>query len=281
MKLEKLNDNQIRCTLSKSDLDKRELRLSELAYGSPKARALFRDMIQQASIELGFDAENIPLMIEAIPISSDCLVLVVTKVEDPEELDTRFSRFSSPASDDYDDSAFDSSVSFEEEYDDDFDEGVLAFSDNDSEEELPFGGSSDAEQGDLSIDSALDLIAPFTHAIAQAKKEVLRKRQESSNKKNGIQIYSFRNLDTITVLSSFLTPFFHGESRLYKDISSNLYYLFLFRDEEHPDTFKRACTIASDYGTLLPSSYSTLSYFEEHHCEIFRENALETLRQLI
>ena len=281
MKLEKLNDNQIRCTLSKSDLDKRELRLSELAYGSPKARALFRDMIQQASIELGFDAENIPLMIEAIPISSDCLVLVVTKVEDPEELDTRFSRFSSPASDDYDDSAFDSSVSFEEEYDDDFDEGVLAFSDNDSEEELPFGGSSDAEQGDLSIDSALDLIAPFTHAIAQAKKEVLRKRQESSNKKNGIQIYSFRNLDTITVLSSFLTPFFHGESRLYKDISSNLYYLFLFRDEAHPDTFKRACTIASDYGTLLPSSYSTLSYFEEHHCEIFRENALETLRQLI
>ena len=281
MKLEKLNDNQIRCTLSKSDLDKRELRLSELAYGSPKARALFRDMIQQASIELGFDAENIPLMIEAIPISSDCLVLVVTKVEDPEELDTRFSRFSSPASDDYDDSAFDSSVSYEEEYDDDFDEGVLAFSDNDSEEELPFGGSSDAEQGDLSIDSALDLIAPFTHAIAQAKKEVLRKRQESSNKKNGIQIYSFRNLDTITVLSSFLTPFFHGESRLYKDISSNLYYLFLFRDEEHPDTFKRACTIASDYGTLLPSSYSTPSYFEEHHCEIFRENALETLRQLI
>lgn len=281
MKLEKLNDNQIRCTLSKSDLDKRELRLSELAYGSPKARALFRDMIQQASIELGFDAENIPLMIEAIPISSDCLVLVVTKVEDPEELDTRFSRFSSPASDDYDDSAFDSSVSYEEEYDDDFDEGVLAFSDNDSEEELPFGGSSDAEQGDLSIDSALDLIAPFTHAIAQAKKEVLRKRQESSNKKNGIQIYSFRNLDTITVLSSFLTPFFHGESRLYKDTSSNLYYLFLFRDEEHPDTFKRACTIASDYGTLLPSSYSSLSYFEEHHCEIFRENALETLRQLI
>lgn len=281
MKLEKLNDNQIRCTLSKSDLDKRELRLSELAYGSPKARALFRDMIQQASIELGFDAENIPLMIEAIPISSDCLVLVVTKVEDPEELDTRFSRFSSPVNDDYDDAAFDSSVSFDEEYDDDFDEGVLSFSDNDSEEELPFGDASDAAQGDLSIDSALDLIAPFTHAIAQAKKEVLRKRQESSNKKNGIQIYSFRNLDTITVLSSFLTPFFHGESRLYKDTSSTLYYLFLFRDEEHPDTFKRACTIASDYGTLLPSSYSTLSYFEEHHCEIFRENALETLRQLI
>ena len=99
MKLEKLNDNQIRCTLDKSDLDKRELRLSELAYGSAKARALFRDMIQQASVELGFEADNIPLMIEAIPVSNECLVLVVTKVEDPDELDTRFSKFSSSGED--------------------------------------------------------------------------------------------------------------------------------------------------------------------------------------
>lgn len=284
MKLEKLNDNQIRCTLSKSDLDKRELRLSELAYGSPKARALFRDMIQQASIELGFDAENIPLMIEAIPISSDCLVLVVTKVEDPEELDTRFSRFSSPANDDddYDDLPFDSALSFRDAPgEEDLEEGALSFSDDSAEEDLPSGSNSDIEEGELPIDSALDLIAPFTQAIAQAKKEVLRKRQESAGKKNGLQIYSFHDLDTITALSSFLTPFFSGESRLYKDTSSNLYYLFLFRDEKHPDTFKRACTIASDYGTLLPSSYSTLSYFEEHHCEIFREHALETLNQLI
>ena len=82
------------CTLSKEDLSQRQLHLSELAYGSEKAKELFRDMMQQASIELGFEADNIPLMIEAIPISNDCLVLVVTKVEDPDELDTRFSRFS-------------------------------------------------------------------------------------------------------------------------------------------------------------------------------------------
>ncbi len=32
----------------------------------------------------------IPLMIEAIPISMDSIVLIITKVEDPDELDTRF-----------------------------------------------------------------------------------------------------------------------------------------------------------------------------------------------
>ena len=50
-------------------------------------------MMQQAAQEFGFEAENMPLMIEAIPSSSDSIVLIITKVEDPEELDTRFSKF--------------------------------------------------------------------------------------------------------------------------------------------------------------------------------------------
>ena len=93
MKIEKLNENQIRCTLTHADLAARHLKLSELAYGTEKAKSLFRDMMQQASFDFGFQAENIPLMIEAIPSSADSIVLIITKVEDPEELDTRFSKF--------------------------------------------------------------------------------------------------------------------------------------------------------------------------------------------
>ena len=93
MKIEKLNDNQIRCTLTHADLAARQLKLSELAYGTEKAKSLFRDMMQQASFDFGFEADDIPLMIEAIPASADSIVLIITKVEDPEELDTRFSKF--------------------------------------------------------------------------------------------------------------------------------------------------------------------------------------------
>ena len=185
MKLEKLSDTQIRCTLSKEDLSQRQLHLSELAYGSEKAKELFRDMMQQASIELGFEADNIPLMIEAIPISNDCLVLVVTKVEDPDELDTRFSRFSKINMDD----------SFDEDFSDiddtDFEEMDFLDDEDDidmDDEPLPFSPSSDFDNADSdastsskersAIDDALDLIAPFTQAIAQAKKEAMRKKKE-------------------------------------------------------------------------------------------------------
>ena len=99
MRIEKINDHQIRCTLNQKDLSDRELRISELAYGSEKAKALFRDMMQQASYEFGFEAEDIPLMVEAIPMYPDSLVLVITKVDDPDELDTRFSHFTDDDSD--------------------------------------------------------------------------------------------------------------------------------------------------------------------------------------
>lgn len=94
MKIEKVNENQIRCTLSKKELAERQIKLSELAYGSEKAKGLFRDMIEQANYEFGFEADDIPLMIEAIPLSGENIILQITKVEYPEELDTRFSKFS-------------------------------------------------------------------------------------------------------------------------------------------------------------------------------------------
>ena len=93
MKIEKISETQIRCTLSRQDLAERDLKISELAYGSDKAKDLFRELMVQASYECGFEAEDIPLMIEAIPVSGDCIVLVITKVEDPEETENHLAKF--------------------------------------------------------------------------------------------------------------------------------------------------------------------------------------------
>lgn len=287
MKLEKLSDTQIRCTLSKEDLSQRQLHLSELAYGSEKAKELFRDMMQQASIELGFEADNIPLMIEAIPISNDCLVLVVTKVEDPDELDTRFSRFSKINMDN----------SFDEDFSDiddtDFEEMDFLDDEDDidmDDEPLPFSPSSDFDNADSdastsskersAIDDALDLIAPFTQAIAQAKKEAMRKKKENRSSVQDCQYYSFQNFSQAAQLGAFLAPFFEGESSLYKDSFSNNYYMILRKTQSENNTFHRACNIAADFGVRISASYATPAYFREHFETILEENAVEMLGEL-
>ena len=49
MKIERINENQIRCTLTSSDLSARNLNLGELAYGTEKAKKLFHEMIQKSA----------------------------------------------------------------------------------------------------------------------------------------------------------------------------------------------------------------------------------------
>ena len=94
MKLERIDENSIRCILTSLDLSSRNLNLKDMAYGSAAAKKLFREMMQKAYEELGFAPYNTPIMIEAVPMQGGAIQLIITKVEDPEELDTRFSRFS-------------------------------------------------------------------------------------------------------------------------------------------------------------------------------------------
>ena len=82
------------------DLENRNLNVVELAYGSDNAKALFQEMLSKASYEVGFDADDSPLMIEAVPLSNESIIIYVTKVDDPDELDTRFAKFSPTMADD-------------------------------------------------------------------------------------------------------------------------------------------------------------------------------------
>ena len=89
MKIEKISETQIQVTLNHSDLIDRDLKLSELAYGSKKAQALFKDMMARAYEDFGFETDNVPLMIEAVPLSTDSIMILVTKVEDPAQIEEK------------------------------------------------------------------------------------------------------------------------------------------------------------------------------------------------
>ena len=90
MKIERIDDNSIRCTLTSLDLSSRNINLRDMTYGSEAAKRLFTEMMQKAQNEVGFTADSGPLMIEAVPLQGGSIQLVISKVDDPEELDTRF-----------------------------------------------------------------------------------------------------------------------------------------------------------------------------------------------
>lgn len=95
--MEKINSSQIRVMLTREDLQEWQLSLREMKYGSKETSELFRRMIQQAVQQYSFNQEGLPLMVEAVPLSQDSLLLIISAVEEPEELDPHFASFTPPS----------------------------------------------------------------------------------------------------------------------------------------------------------------------------------------
>ena len=259
MKIEKVNDNQIRCTLTREDLAERQIKLSELAYGTEKAKLLLRDMMQQAAYEFGFEADDIPLMIEAIPLSQDTIILVITKVEYPEELDTRFSRFSDPDPEDV------------------------------YEEAMAGGGAAPAPEG---ADDILGLFRRIQEerrkaADAQGSKDSFVSEENDKKKETPVNVlvditklFVFKNLDEVTRLAHILNGFYAGANDLYKSQTANRYYLLVSKSDQSPETFNKVCNILSEYAAQQPYTPATGAFFREHYHMILQGNAHKTLAEL-
>ncbi|MCD7738540.1 MAG: adaptor protein MecA [Lachnospiraceae bacterium] len=243
MKIERISENQIRCTLTRDDMMKRSLKLSELAYGSEKARNLFRDMMRQAELEVGFQAEDIPLMIEAIPYS-EYVVLLITKVEDPEELDTKFSSFAPGIRDE---SAY---------------ENVLA------------GLSSTASE-------VLDLFRRIQDSVSAPElpdgtgTETVPEEETSYTR-----LFSFSTLDHVIRLAKLTQNFYDAPNSLYKDALYGTYLLIVTIGEMSREDYNRFCNLVTEYGSIHHTPSATQCFLEEHFDPIIKDHALQTLAAL-
>ena len=82
MKIEKINDNKIRITLSNVELKERNLDFQALRYNTPEAQTLFLDMMKKAEDEHGFKTANCQLFIEAASINDGQFIVTVTRLQE-------------------------------------------------------------------------------------------------------------------------------------------------------------------------------------------------------
>lgn len=255
MKIEKVNENQIRCTLTKEDLAERQLKISELAYGTEKAKILFRDMMQQAAYEFGFEADDIPLMIEAIPLSADTIILLITKVECPEEFENRFSRYGESDYSDYygaSDEAAPQAVGADDILDlfkrMQKENGVV---ENESGQENNFGSSEDGKNTDTK--HPVSVLVDIT------------------------KLFVFNELEEISNSARILKGFYMGENDLYKD--DDKYYLLASKSSHSPEDFNKVCNILSEYAMQQSYTPAVGAFMNEHFKLILQGNALQTMAE--
>ena len=259
MRIEKINENSISCTLTSFDLSVRNLNLLELFYNTEKAHKLFDEMMAKARSEVGFNRDNTPLAIEAIPFS-DGLKLVISKVTDPEELDARFSRFTqNPNARKIDrDSWLEKMTSI-----------LLEGAENIARSQIRDGGTAVTDGGTEAVK------APSDGNAAAGKNEVRKHIVDPA----GYRAFAFTDLDMVINASKSISGF-KGESVLYKSPLDGRYVLVLKCHEDDGSDFSKACNVIAEYGRMVRTAQNTLSYYEEHYTVIIGEQAVQKLSTL-
>ena len=202
-------------------------------------------------------------MIEAIPLSPDTIILIITKVEYPEELDTRFSQFA-PGDP-------------EEEAREDY-----------------MGEDSDKVFEEAGADDILDLVRRLQEQsrTAEGKEQAdnhisLGKISEKKHKKKEeplvvdiTKLFVFDELDEVNRLARVLKGFYNGCNVLYKNKLNRKYYLVISKSHHTPEEFNKVCNILSEYAHQEKYSTAIRAYFDEHYELILKEDALQILSKI-
>jgi len=176
------------------------------------------------------------------------LVLVITKVEDPDELDTRFSKFSSFNTNDFSDK-FD---------DDSFGDEIVS----------PF---ENFEDFDDEIDEPSNEIEAVSEPIGISKSSVFISSSDL------IKVYTFASLGEVIELAKVLQGVYNGSNSLYKDPVTSTYYLVVNISKHTPEEHNKISNIISEYGKPERTNYASVDFYEEHYEVIVKDKALQIL----
>lgn len=242
MKIERIDDNSIRCTLTSLDLSSRNINLRDMTYGSEAAKRLFTEMMQKAQTEVGFTADNGPLMIEAVPLQGGSIQLVISKVEDPEELDTRFSKFSQNA----------------------------GLGQNNWVSQL----ASEMLEGAQDI---INILSDKDGSASGANAEDAEKKAPVVPKQDMIRIFRFDDLDHVADAAQAVGTLYKGTNALYKDEKTKKFYLVLHSGKGGAEILSRVTNVLSEYGQKIKESELMEAYFKEHYTIMIKRAALKKL----
>ena len=164
-------------------------------------------------------------------------------MEDPEELDTRFSRFS-PTGGDWDSKR----------------DGISPKLD----------GAEDL----------LNLLGKVKESISAVPGQEQTTPDTTDKKPSDLRLFSFGTMDSAIYASQLLGKMYHGSNTLYKDTDADMFILALTQSDHTSKDFNRICNMLSEYGSQENSSGATLAYLEEHCDVILAADAVQQLAQI-
>jgi adapter protein MecA 1/2 len=192
-------------------------------------------------------------------MNGECLILIVTKVEDPEELDTRFAKFA-PSVHDEAGSIEDIIESLGEGAD-----GVLdLFRRIQSEHFQNIGVDDEIVAGSKTI----------------GRPGLTDTQSQSTTADEQTRVFSFDSLPVVIRLSRILANVYQGPNSLYKRPRDERFVLVMNGNGIAATDFSKAINILSEYGTPEKAVCATEAYLKEHFEPLIGDTAIQDLARI-
>ena len=250
MEIEVVGNLRIKCTLTKEYLESRWISLKDLAYGNYAATELFRDIIEETKARFGIDFQAK----DNHPMGEDSLVVYISKAEDVDELDTRFSRFlPKPMS---------GGITPYDDGDDDF------FDDDEDEDAL--SGFVPFSKPDKPV------VRKTAPSYGKSFFDLLEQEKENIKSRGCILTVSFDRLsDLIELASSSLK--YEGETSVYKNRADGKYLLVISANGEDFARVMNFAEQATEFGTTRLIPKADAGFLDNGYDVIIATKALQKL----
>ncbi len=262
MRFEKINENKLKIELSREDLMERNIKLSDIAFGAENSRQVLHEIMAQAFEELDFEADNKPLVIEAVPTSGFSINIFITKIKDEAEFEESMSKVAQQGEKNLD------GLKLLEKFANDFEQLI---------------SNTGAE--------ALDEMAgvkPKSNGVASGAGKILASKAQDSKQNDNQKdktilekteiIYKFDALDNVIDLSKAINNDYKGKSTLYKH-DEKFYLLLNAKGYEKIDIVKLRLLL-DEFGEFVSTHKIAQGYLNEHGSIILKTDVFKKLERV-
>ncbi len=248
MEFERIGKNTIQCHMTVEEMNEYGLRIEDFFTNQEKSRDFLEQLVERAEEEVGYEVESDMISMQLMRLPDDSLMITFSdKSED--SIHNMLSQLQNLAEMLEEDSG-------------------RSFSDVLAEKEM----ASAEEEGVL---GAGERIEQKEHGTTEKRKARTDRRSSQA------KLFCFSSLDAVEDFAGGIPLQKSVPSRLYKDVKTNHYYLFIKKGKLRMEEYQMLCETIIEYADHQVKQPFAEQYCKEHFKCMIAKHALKTLQDYL
>lgn len=283
MKIERINENTVKCFISNEEMQEYEISYKDFVVRSEKAKEIVEEIIMQAKEEVGYRPPQFAFDLQVMAVPEQGMVLTFSEGEpdgtgqraelmeclkDMKDILNR--RKDEIAQQNRADGVEGTESGSRERIPEDIVQSIIeeaiknALDRGKKQKDIPGGNGEAPMQGEASGKSADQV----------SEKEMASKEKQSAV--STFAVFRFAELRDVMDFAGALPVRLQVKSSLYG--MDGEYYLYLDKGRASYDRFSRSCILAMEYADLYTAARDGVAYLAEHGECVIAEGAVKKLR---